>query len=203
MTPPPRQPIAVSDIFVYICLISFRSKSKGQLNERRAGLSTPSPPHCCMVVLCKDLVLNHVRGSRSYLRRRGRKPSHWPVFTAKMQRCRAARVWTVSPLFTKTGQIAALWWLQGFSHDNKNCINTWKSISLYNMSKSWKKFLCISNFALWLSLPVLIYHCTQKHTYYQLLAHLKYFDCFRQLINPLPILFHLAFKISCTRAWNK
>ena len=36
-----RQPIAVSDISVYICLIdiSFRSKSKEQLNERRAGLS--------------------------------------------------------------------------------------------------------------------------------------------------------------------
>ena len=39
-----RQPIAVSDISVYICLIdiSFRSKSKEQLNERRAGLSIPS-----------------------------------------------------------------------------------------------------------------------------------------------------------------
>ena len=36
-----RQPIAVSDISIYICLIdiSFRSKSKEQLNERRAGLS--------------------------------------------------------------------------------------------------------------------------------------------------------------------
>ena len=38
-----RQPIAVSDISVYICLIDirFRSKSKEQLNERRAGLSIP------------------------------------------------------------------------------------------------------------------------------------------------------------------
>ena len=37
-----RQPIAVSDISIYICLIdiSFRSKSKEQLNERRAGLSS-------------------------------------------------------------------------------------------------------------------------------------------------------------------
>ena len=34
-----RQPIAVSDISVYICLINIRSKSKEQLNERRAGLS--------------------------------------------------------------------------------------------------------------------------------------------------------------------
>ena len=47
------QPIAVSDIAIYICLIdinmssishrydiSFRSKSKEQLNERRAGLSS-------------------------------------------------------------------------------------------------------------------------------------------------------------------
>ena len=40
-----RQPIAVSDISFYICLIdiryqiSFRSKSQEQLNERRAGLS--------------------------------------------------------------------------------------------------------------------------------------------------------------------
>ena len=34
-----RQPIAVSDISVYICLIDIRSKSKEQLNERRAGLS--------------------------------------------------------------------------------------------------------------------------------------------------------------------
>ena len=132
-------------------------------------VSMTPPPHCCMVHLCKDLVLNQVRGSRSYLRRRGRKPSHWPVFTTKMQRCRAARVWTVSPLFTKTGQIAALWWLQGFSHNNKKGINTWKSISLYNMSKSrsWRNFLWISNFALWLSLQVLIFHCTQKHTYCQ------------------------------------
>ena len=36
-----RQPIAVSDISVYICLIDIRSKSKEQLNERRAGLSNP------------------------------------------------------------------------------------------------------------------------------------------------------------------
>ena len=35
-----RQPIAVSDISIYICLIDIRSKSKEQLNERRAGLST-------------------------------------------------------------------------------------------------------------------------------------------------------------------
>ena len=49
--PPSRQPIAVSDISVYICLIDIRSKSKEQLNERRAGLSnktgsydsTPTP----------------------------------------------------------------------------------------------------------------------------------------------------------------
>ena len=34
-----RQPIAVSDISVYICLIDIRSKSKEQLNERRTGLS--------------------------------------------------------------------------------------------------------------------------------------------------------------------
>ena len=35
-----RQPIAVSDISTYICLIDIRSKSKERLNERRAGLST-------------------------------------------------------------------------------------------------------------------------------------------------------------------
>ena len=35
-----RQPIAVSDISVYICLIDIRSKSKEQLNERRASLSS-------------------------------------------------------------------------------------------------------------------------------------------------------------------
>ena len=35
-----RQPIAVSDISVYICLIDIKSKSKEQLNERRAGLSS-------------------------------------------------------------------------------------------------------------------------------------------------------------------
>ena len=35
-----RQPIAVSDISVYICLIDIiQNKSKEQLNERRAGLS--------------------------------------------------------------------------------------------------------------------------------------------------------------------
>ena len=34
-----RQPIAVSDISIYICLIDIRTKSKEQLNERRAGLS--------------------------------------------------------------------------------------------------------------------------------------------------------------------
>ena len=34
-----RQPIAVSDISIHICLIDIRSKSKEQLNERRAGLS--------------------------------------------------------------------------------------------------------------------------------------------------------------------
>ena len=39
-----RQPIAVSDISVYICLIDIRSKSKEQLNERRAGLSTQAWP---------------------------------------------------------------------------------------------------------------------------------------------------------------
>ena len=37
-----RQPIAVSDISIYICLIDIRIKSKEQLNERRAGLSTSS-----------------------------------------------------------------------------------------------------------------------------------------------------------------
>ena len=43
---PFRQPIAISDISVYICLIDIRSKSKEQLNERRAGLSNipPFPP---------------------------------------------------------------------------------------------------------------------------------------------------------------
>ena len=35
-----RQPIAVSDISIYIYLINIRSKSKEQLNVRRAGLST-------------------------------------------------------------------------------------------------------------------------------------------------------------------
>ena len=39
-----RQPIAVSDISSYICLIDIRGKSKEQLNERRAGLSTKTPP---------------------------------------------------------------------------------------------------------------------------------------------------------------
>ena len=39
-----RQPIAVSDISIYICLIDIRSKSKEQLNERRAGLSTQAWP---------------------------------------------------------------------------------------------------------------------------------------------------------------
>ena len=34
-----RQPIAVSYISIYICLIDIRSKSKEQLDERRAGLS--------------------------------------------------------------------------------------------------------------------------------------------------------------------
>jgi len=34
-----RQPIAVSDISIYICLIDIRSKSKEQLNERRVCLS--------------------------------------------------------------------------------------------------------------------------------------------------------------------
>ena len=34
-----RQPVAVSDISIYICLINIRSKSKEQLTERRAGLS--------------------------------------------------------------------------------------------------------------------------------------------------------------------
>ena len=33
--------VDVSDISVYICLIDIRSKSKEQLNERRAGLSKP------------------------------------------------------------------------------------------------------------------------------------------------------------------
>ena len=37
-----RQPIAVSDISIYICLINIRNKSKEQLNERRAGLSNES-----------------------------------------------------------------------------------------------------------------------------------------------------------------
>ena len=38
--------VDVSDISVYICLIDIRSKSKEQLNERRAGLSNipPFPP---------------------------------------------------------------------------------------------------------------------------------------------------------------
>ena len=40
-----RQPIAVSDISVYICLIDIRSKSKEQLNERRAGLSSMKQCH--------------------------------------------------------------------------------------------------------------------------------------------------------------
>ena len=35
-----RQPIAVSDISICICLIDIRSKSKEQLNEGRAGLSS-------------------------------------------------------------------------------------------------------------------------------------------------------------------
>ena len=126
-----------------------------------------TPPHCCLVHLCKDLVLNQVRGSRSYLRRRGRKPKSLTCVYSKNAALLSRSRVNQEPAFYQTGQIAALWWLQGFSHDNKNCINTWKSISLYNMSKSWKKFLCISNFALWLSLPVLIFHCTQKHTYYQ------------------------------------
>ena len=34
-----RSGVDVSDISVYICLIDIRSKSKEQLNERRAGLS--------------------------------------------------------------------------------------------------------------------------------------------------------------------
>ena len=37
-----RQPIAVSYISIYICFIDIRSKSKEQLNERRAGLSNHS-----------------------------------------------------------------------------------------------------------------------------------------------------------------
>ena len=44
--PQGRQPIAVSDISIYICLIDIRSKSKEQLNERRAGLSNIGPMHC-------------------------------------------------------------------------------------------------------------------------------------------------------------
>ena len=40
--PSGRQPIAVSDISIYICLIDIRSKSKEQLNERRVGLSNIS-----------------------------------------------------------------------------------------------------------------------------------------------------------------
>ena len=39
-----RQWIAVSDSSVHICLIEIRSKSKEQLNERRAGLSTMATP---------------------------------------------------------------------------------------------------------------------------------------------------------------
>ena len=39
-----RHPIAVSDISFYICLIDIRGKSKEQLNERRAGLSTKKCP---------------------------------------------------------------------------------------------------------------------------------------------------------------
>ena len=35
-----RSGVDVSDISVYICLIDIRSKSKEQLNERRAGLSS-------------------------------------------------------------------------------------------------------------------------------------------------------------------
>ena len=54
-----RQPIAVSDISIYICLIDirrrFRSKSIEQLNERRAGLSRPEwqshlRAHCKLVI---------------------------------------------------------------------------------------------------------------------------------------------------------
>ena len=39
-----RSGVDVSDISVYICLIDIRSKSKEQLNERRAGLSNIPPP---------------------------------------------------------------------------------------------------------------------------------------------------------------
>ena len=47
-----RQPIAVSDISVYICLIVIRSKSKEQLSGRRAGLSTRTSPHACGPAAC-------------------------------------------------------------------------------------------------------------------------------------------------------
>ena len=35
--------LAVPDISIYICLIDIKSKSKEQLNERRAGLSNDNP----------------------------------------------------------------------------------------------------------------------------------------------------------------
>ena len=38
--------LAVPDISIYICLIDIQSKSKEQLNERRAGLSNIGPMHC-------------------------------------------------------------------------------------------------------------------------------------------------------------
>ena len=41
-----RQPIAVSDISVYICLIDIRGKSKEQMNERRAGLPSADKLVC-------------------------------------------------------------------------------------------------------------------------------------------------------------
>ena len=83
-----------------------------------------TPPHCCLVHLCKDLVLNQVRGSRSYLRRRGRKPKSLTCVYSKNAALLSRSRVNQEPAFYQTGQIAALWWLQGFSHDNKNCINT-------------------------------------------------------------------------------
>ena len=41
--------VDVSDISVYICLIDIRSKSKEQLNERRAGLSNEEPLQECVL----------------------------------------------------------------------------------------------------------------------------------------------------------
>ena len=74
-----RQPIAVSDISIYICLIDIRSKSKEQLNEKRAGLST-----LCYIVTLKPLCSGEMSSSGASLTRdisagdcRSRKLRHW------------------------------------------------------------------------------------------------------------------------------